>query len=214
MWWLELLSKTRRRVDSCKLLWRHVQMHPVLYSLLAAAGLAILAGYLAIFLCVIQPARKTLSSFYAAIDNEEYQDAWALLDRPYQRRWQGGLSQFEGGYETTVKHTDVEISDSFSLRQLKNALFADCIELDVRYRVIDRFRRDTLADPIQHSNRLTVELLHPTEYRQLMDGTLPGGESSVELARVFQKHVTLSRKQGGWRISSLEPRSMSFDIRR
>jgi hypothetical protein len=214
MWWLDLLGKTRQRVDSCKVLWRHMRKHPVVYSLLGGAVVAVFAGYLTIFFCFIQPARRTLSSFYGAIDNEQYREAWELLDRPYQKRWQGGLSQFQGGYGTTVKHTDLEISDWFSLRQLTSALFGKCIELDVTYRVIDRFDRDTFADPIQYSNRLTVELLRPTEYRQLMDGTLPGGESTVELTRVFQKHVTLSRKPGGWRISSLEPRSMSFEMTR
>ncbi len=185
-----------------------------MYSALGAAGMAVVAGYLAFYLWFIQPARSTLSSFYGAIDNEQYDEAWQLLDRAYQKRWNGGLSQFEGGYGTTVKHTDLEISDFFSLRQLKNALFGKCIELDVQYRVIDRFRRDALADPMQHSNRLTLELLRPAEYRQLMDGTLPGGESSIELTRVFQKHVTLSRKGGAWRISSFEPRQMSFHVTR
>jgi hypothetical protein len=47
-----------------------------------------------------------------------------------------------------------------------------------------------------------------------MDGNLPGGESTVELTRIFQKRVTLSRKGGGWRISSLEPRTMSFEMTR
>jgi hypothetical protein len=185
-----------------------------LYSVLAAASVVTFAGYLAIYFCFVQPARSTLSSFYGAIDNAEYHEAWELLDRGYQKRWRGGLNQFQGGYETTVKHTDLEISDAFSLRQLKNALFSQCIELDVRYRVIDRFDRETFADPIQYSNRLTVELLHPTEYRQLMDGNLPGGESTVELTRIFQKRVTLSRKGSGWRISSLEPRTMSFEMTR
>jgi hypothetical protein len=214
MWFLNLLLKARPLIESGKPLWKHVQQHPRLYSLLGSGGVVTVAGYLVIYLCLIQPARTTLSSFYGAIDNEEYQEAWNLLDRAYQKRWNGGLSQFQGGYETTVKHTDLEISDVGSLRQLKSALLNNCVEFDIRYRVIDRFRRETLANPIQYSNRLTVELLHPTEYRQLMDGTLPGGESSVEVARVFQKHVTLSRKQGEWRISSLESRAMSFDMTR
>src|SRR5262245_32071448 len=109
MWYLNLLIKTRPLVESGKPFWRHVQQHPRLYSLLGAAGVATFAGYLTIYFFLIQPARTTLSTFYGAIDNEQYQEAWNLLDRAYQKRWQGGLSQFQGGYETTVKHTDLEI---------------------------------------------------------------------------------------------------------
>jgi hypothetical protein len=214
MWWLGLLTKARPLAVSSLQLCRHMRRHPVVYGAAGAAGIAVAAGYLAFYLWFIQPARSTLSAYYGAIDNEQYDEAWQLLDRAYQKRWHGGLSQFQGGYQTTVKHADLEISDLFSLKQLKSALLSGCIELDVQYRVIDRFRRDALEDPMQHSNRLTLELLRPAEYQQLMDGTLPGGESSIELTRVFQKHVTLSRKQGEWRISSFEPRQMSFRVTR
>ena len=211
MWWLDLPNNIRRLAETGRWLWVQVRKHPYLFGSLGSIVLSIFAGHLIMYLVFIQPARSAVSSFYGAIDNEQYEIAWEILDNDYQVRWDNGINEFKSGYGTTVKHTDIIISDSFSLRQLKDAIFTKCVELDIEYRVIDRFKKETFDDDIQDANQLCLELFLPTRYRQLMDGTLPGGESTVELTRIYEKRATLSRKRGEWRISSLQSRSMSFE---
>ena len=215
MWWLlELPVNLRRYIVLAALLRRHMRRHPRIYGGVLLAVLLAANGYGALYHFYIQPARDTLAAYYEAIDNENYERAWALLDDDFQKRWRGGIEQFRSGYATTVKHTDLNVSDYLSLRQIFAAMFSKCVDVDVRYHVVDRFDRETFANPMQRNNELALELRYPSEYQQLMQDALPNDMSTIDLTRAYEKTATVSCKRGHWRISSLNPRAMAFEYAR
>lgn len=197
-------------VKYSRVLWRHMRMHPRIYTTLACIGVSLLATQWLTDRLVIRPARSPIMSFYDSLDRKDYAEAWELLDPQYQSRWNGGLESFSRGYATTVAHRDVRVEGSSWLTTLVRAWRREELEFDVSFTSIDRFTRQQLDEPMQRINVLWLEIANPTLFRALQAGELGSEVASIEMQRVYQQSIVVSNTPAGWRIVSFEMKSTTL----
>lgn len=203
---LDLPHKLLKFVQSLRVLWRHVCRHPRVYGSL----LFLIASYVCAFMALVQPARSTVSGFLTAIDNGRVDEAWELLDPAYRQKYSGGMSLFENGYSTTIKHTEIDVDWAWGPGNLARSWKSAELSLRVQFTVIDRMHKDHLYDPLQRFNTLWLQLKHPTRIDMLREGSLPDDVTSLEMRRRCTQSIVVVRKPSGWRIASITPVSTTL----
>jgi hypothetical protein len=211
----EFLEGLKNLLKLLEDLWETVKQHQRAVVIL----LILVGGYGALYWSAIHRPGDVIRDFYAAIDNNRRQEAWALLVPGLQQaRWANDADTFAAGFKTTIGHSDLKVDHDTSLWNPAGVLWAllsASREYDVSFEVTDSFTQQDCQDATQHHDCLWLQVRNFTEYEQLMKGTLYNPEGSkrptVRLVRFYKKRFTLRRNSSGaWLIANIDTREAGF----
>lgn len=161
------------------------------------------------FYTLYYPSR-TITSFYGAVEDKRYDDAWALVFQNYRdQRW-SSEQNFANGFRTTVGYTDMSVTYPGHLWNpinVVNTWLYGVIAYDVTFTVRDRFTQDDFGLDEQQYDLLWLHIANPKDFDALHEGRLPWSNSNtrpaLELSRTYKKQIEVRRKTG-WVISHIE----------
>ncbi len=135
-------------------------------------------------------------AYFEAIGSQEYDHAWKLLAPDYRNRRWNSQDSFRKSYATSAPYELLIVTPKETSYWIYPTLFAKSLHFEAEYVLTERFTKEDINKPEQKINSLWLQIQHPKNYDQLIDGTLDQTADmnpSLPLRRYYKTIVILKR---------------------
>jgi len=143
--------------------------------------------------------KRTIFTYFRALDNRELGKAWNMLIPEFQVRWKDGEKNFKEGYSTLTSTKIISVKN-LSNNSLLNELSCDKKQLEVQLIIVENFRKIDVIDSTgndkisQADNLLWLRLKHKDGVDKMRKETLSKYSSTLKLVRRYKKIFTIQKE--------------------
>ena len=159
--------------------------------------LALLVSFYSFFYWYANYYPATIAkAYFEAIGFQRHDQAWELLTQDYRNRRWSSQDIFRKAYATSAPYEFLRVTPKETSYRIYPTLFAKSLRFEAEYVLTERFTQEDIKKPEQKINSLWLQIQHPKNYDQLIDGTLDQTADmnpSLPLRRYYKTIVMLKR---------------------